>query len=178
MKPDLTQELEALDELPREELLARWREIHGRAAPAKIGRSLLILAIAYELQAKRLGGLPAATKRELLTIAGSIDKDPTYLPPKQQPPRPGTRLIREWGGETHVVTVLESKFEYRGQLHDSLSAIARLITGTQWSGPTFFGLKPGARTKRVTDRGDAILADQRGKRIVAKRPAAIRGRVG
>ncbi len=174
MRPDLTEDLDALDAMSREELLDRWREIHGRAAPVRIGRSLLIHSITYELQAKRLGGLSAATKRELLAIAASIDKDPVYLPPKQQPPRPGTRLIREWGGETHVVTVLERKFEYRGQLHDSLSAIARLITGTQWSGPTFFGLKQGARVKRITDKGDAILADQRGKRLIAKRSTVAR----
>jgi hypothetical protein len=55
--------------------------------------------------------------------------------------KPGTRLIRQWQDQTHVVTVKESGYEYQGSLYQSLSVIARLITGTRWSGPLFFGLK-------------------------------------
>jgi hypothetical protein len=150
-KSALEAELAALGTLPRKQLLERWRALHGREPPVRIGRGLLIHAIAYELQVRHCGGLSAAAKRELQAIAGSIGKDPKYLPPRESPPRPGTRLIREWGGETHTVTVLEERFEYRGQLFDSLSAIARHITGAHWSGPTFFGLKPGARTKKVRE---------------------------
>lgn len=55
--------------------------------------------------------------------------------------KPGTRLIRQWEGQTHHVTVGEAGFEYNGERYKSLSVIARLITGTRWSGPLFFGLK-------------------------------------
>jgi len=55
--------------------------------------------------------------------------------------KPGTRLVRQWRGQVHVVNVEEKDFEYKGALYQSLSEIARLITGTRWSGPLFFGLK-------------------------------------
>ena len=55
--------------------------------------------------------------------------------------RPGTRLLREWQGTTHEVRVLDAGFDYAGQTYKSLSAVARAITGTPWSGPLFFGIK-------------------------------------
>jgi hypothetical protein len=58
---------------------------------------------------------------------------------------PGTILVREWGGDRHEVRVLESGFEYRGMPYRSLSALARLITGTSWNGPAFFGLRDANR---------------------------------
>jgi hypothetical protein len=65
-------------------------------------------------------------------------------PPVSRPPvvlKPGTRLLREWQGVTHEVRVLDSGFDYAGQTYKSLSAVARAITGTPWSGPMFFGIK-------------------------------------
>ena len=61
--------------------------------------------------------------------------------PKSRALNPGTRLVRQWQGQTHQVTVLDQGFEYAGLTYPSLSAIARQITGTPWSGPLFFGLK-------------------------------------
>ena len=61
--------------------------------------------------------------------------------------KPGTRLIRQWDGQTHQVTVAEEGFEYKGERYKSLSEIARLITGTRWSGPLFFGLKQGEKNR-------------------------------
>lgn len=64
--------------------------------------------------------------------------------PAARPPvtlKPGTRLLREWQGATHEVLVLDVGFDYAGQTYKSLSAIARAITGTPWSGPLFFGIK-------------------------------------
>jgi hypothetical protein len=72
-----------------------------------------------------------------------------------RPPKikPGTRLVRGWRGDTHVVTVLEEGFEYRDKRYGSLSEIARLVTGTRWSGPAFFGLKEGSRLSEGPKRG-------------------------
>ena len=70
--------------------------------------------------------------------------------------KPGTRLVRVWKGETHEVTILEGGLEWHGQRFNSLSKIAREITGTRWSGPAFFGLnntKPDARIGSPAGRG-------------------------
>ncbi len=69
--------------------------------------------------------------------------------------KPGLRLVREWRGETHHVLVLEDGFEWNGERRRSLSAIAREITGTRWSGPLFFGLKRSPMPFRGEERADA-----------------------
>ena len=56
-------------------------------------------------------------------------------------PIAGTRLLREWQGVEHTVTVLAEGYEWQGRPYRSLSAIARAITGTRWNGLVFFGLK-------------------------------------
>lgn len=86
-----------------------------------------------------LGGLPDDVQKRLHELRGSV---PTILNPKRKClPPPGTNLVREYQGITHRVTVLYEGFEYEGRKYDNLSIIARLITGTRWSGPLFFGLK-------------------------------------
>jgi hypothetical protein len=96
--------------------------------------------LAYEVQAKLLGGLSAATRKRLRRLA-ERRADSGHAARAAPRLKPGTRLLREWQGETHHVTVLEEGFDYRGERHASLSVIARLITGTRWSGPLFFGLR-------------------------------------
>jgi len=102
---------------------------------------LLIRFLAYRIQEQARGGLSKRTERRLEQLAASLAADPkTEIAPAPQI-RPGTRLIRQWRDQVHVVNVEEHKFEYRGARYESLSEIARLITGTRWSGPLFFGLK-------------------------------------
>ena len=93
----------------------------------------MIRAVAYQLQERAFGGLTAATRRRLTGAA------PSARPSRAA--RPGTVLLREWQGVTHQVTVIEEGVLYRGERHRSLSAVARVITGSRWSGPLFFGLK-------------------------------------
>jgi hypothetical protein len=57
----------------------------------------------------------------------------------------GARLVREWHGRTHTVTVTDDGFDYAGTTYSSLTKVARAITGTRWSGPRFFGLVRAAR---------------------------------
>ena len=95
---------------------------------------------------KAFGGLSAATGKRLRAIAEAA-RTKTALPASAASRRikPGTRLVRAWGGETHTVTVLaDGAFEWNGSRYRSLSAIARAITGTNWNGHTFFGLKKRA----------------------------------
>jgi len=135
MTDDLARELAALAELDRTALLERWRMAFGRDAPPRLSRTLMEKAIAYDLQVKAFGGLPARTRRAL-RAAGKADGRSSL----SSLPSRGTRLVREWHGTRHEVEVLEDGYLWRGARCRSLSAIARAITGTKWSGPRFFGL--------------------------------------
>lgn len=132
-------DIAALDHLPRPELVERWQSYYRTDPPRGITRKLLVRAITYEMQAKRYAGLRPTSLRRLLKIAQGDDvgkeRQPTEL-------KPGTRLIREWNGNTHTVEVIEGGFVWNGTRYPSLSAVARAITGARWSGPRFFGTKP------------------------------------
>jgi hypothetical protein len=137
-----------LPKLGYAELKAMWREYFGVEPPA-YRRGFLVRGLAHRLQELTYGGLkPAYQARLDAMIAGS---DKPSGPPGRRPRQEvhlleGTKLLREWQGVTHEVTVIEGGFEHRGRRYRSLSAVARAITGTQWSGPLFFGLrKTGAR---------------------------------
>ena len=134
--------LEGLPYLPRSGLVAAWQELFGKTPPKQTSRELLISAIAWGIQARRHGGLKPKVERRLERLAEELKGNgkPHTLHPTPRL-RPGTRLVREWQGEAHRVTVLEDGFEYREARYASLSRIAREITGTRWSGPAFFGLK-------------------------------------
>ncbi|WP_420419735.1 DUF2924 domain-containing protein [Pacificispira sp.] len=136
----LDDDLAALPELPLDDLKRRWAERYGSPPPPKIGRALLTRAVAYRLQEQTFGGLSPAVRKRLARMADDLrqGRNPSKASPKI---KPGTRLIREWQGVTHEVIVLEKGVQYRGKTWASLSAVAREITGTRWSGPLFFGLK-------------------------------------
>jgi hypothetical protein len=99
------------------------------------------------MQEQVLGDLKPATRRRIARAADDIaagrapSKSPSTI-------KAGTRLLREWQGVVHEVIVLEDGFRYRGRTWRSLSAVAREITGTRWSGPLFFGLKGGRHDRR------------------------------
>jgi len=150
MPPSL-EPLATLPDLTTPELRARWKRIFRTDPPPKLSRDLLIRALAYQLQEEAEGGLDTRTKRRLGSLARSHEAGGTPTLPSSL--RPGTQLIREWRGRTHRVTVLAEGFDYAGRRYRSLSRIAREITGTRWSGPSFFGLKktPGSRRKEALD---------------------------
>ena len=133
-----------LQVLGRVELLARWNRAFKQPAPKRISRELLLLALAYQIQERAEGGLSKAARKRLSGHGGADGG--VALPPRIMAPRlkPGSRLIREWHGEVHQVLVCDDGFEYRSRQYRSLSKIAREITGTRWSGPSFFGLRKAA----------------------------------
>ena len=133
-------DLEALRELTREELRRAWPGLYGSTCPAHMSRIFLLRALAYRMQERSLGGLDPVTRRRLARAAEDLaaGRPPAACAPKI---KPGTRLLREWQGAVHEVIVLEGEVQYRGETWPSLSAVAREITGTRWSGPRFFGLK-------------------------------------
>ncbi len=138
----LTRKLAALADLDAIDLKREWRRLYRSNPPLHIRRDLLVLAIAWKLQKRVHGGLTAAQKRRLAGIAEELRKNGELSADPAIRLKPGLRLVREWRGKTHNVLVLEDGFEWNGERRRSLSAIAREITGTQWSGPLFFGLKP------------------------------------
>ena len=118
-------------------LRAEWERVHRAPAPAGFTPDLLRRGLAYRVQEKAHGGLSARVRRELERHPGAATA--TVAPALRI--KPGTQLVRDWGGSTHYVLVLgDDQYSYRDQRYASLSAIARLITGAQWSGPRFFGL--------------------------------------
>jgi Protein of unknown function (DUF2924) len=131
---DLPDELRRLTRLSRHSLAERWDALFGVQPPPRTSRALMIRAVAYKMQERAFGGLPATTRRLLTGLA----RTPSALPRRLAP---GTVFLREWRGTTHQVTLLENGVLYRGDRYCSLSEVARLITGSRWSGPLFFGLK-------------------------------------
>ena len=150
----LTERLAALADLDAVGLRAEWRRLYRSHPPLHIRRDLLVLAIAWKLQEKVYGGLTAAQKRKLAGIAEELRKNGDLSAGPAIRLKPGLRLVREWRGETHDVLVLEDGFEWNGKRRRSLSAIAREITGTRWSGPLFFGLKPRPMPFSGEERAD------------------------
>ena len=132
-------EIDRLRSLGLEDLRREWRRLH-HSEPQRISRDLLVLALGYRLQEIERGGLAKSIRRKLQTMAKALRTTGQVCPAPSLSLKPGARLIREWRGRTHTVTVTEDDFEYAGTSYSSLSTIAKKITGAHWSGPRFFGL--------------------------------------
>lgn len=130
--------LEAMD---TRSLRVSWEGEVGRPPPSHASDDYMRSVLAYRIQEKESPKLSAATRRRLEKIVVGLDGNPDYRPAPTARMRSGTKLLRQWYGATHEVSVLDDGFEYRGMHYRSLSAIARTITGARWSGPRFFGLK-------------------------------------
>ncbi len=133
----MSADLAELQSLSRVELAERWVAVFGCPAPRSCQAQLLRQALAWQLQMQALR--QSAGAREVDCIAQGLRRAASMSATVTL--SPGTRLLREWQGQTHHVTVLAQGFEYNSQVFRSLTAIARLITGTAWSGPLFFGLR-------------------------------------
>jgi len=141
----LSVEIAGLESLDLSQLRARWKLLYEIEAPPHLSRDWLRRAVAYRIQENALGGLKTATRRLLERVAEDARaRKPSRVVPTRKV-GPNTILIREWGGTRHEVTVLDNGVVFRGERYRSLSQVARLITGNQWSGPLFFGLKARAK---------------------------------
>lgn len=141
MALSLETRLAALTTMSSAQLRAEWMRVHKAAAPP-ISADLLARGIAWRLQEKAHGGFTSTTLRELQRLKRRLDSSGSVsVNAYEGRIKPGTRLVRDWGGESHHVLVLESGYDYRDRRYASLSQIAADITGAHWSGPRFFGLK-------------------------------------
>jgi hypothetical protein len=138
-------QLAALRHMTLDQLRDEWRALNG-AEPPPYTNDFLRKRLAYRLQELAHGGLPADERTRL----GALLKDRGFdcmgiqtrpIKRAKDLPPPGTRLIREWNGGRHEVTVTQTGFEFEGRRYRSLSAIAKAITGTHWNGCAFFGLR-------------------------------------
>ena len=145
---------EALGRLPTldlRELRQQWRGLYKTEAPAQFSRDLLADASCRLPYAGTRFGRPApgAAAPAAADRTGVQETGSTTIRARPEL-KPGTRLIREWQGRTYEVLVLDDGFSWQNTRYRSLSAIARTITGTPWSGPLFFGLKPNRCATRLS----------------------------
>ena len=129
-------EIAHLRSLALDALRQHWRVSFGRTPPVALSKDLLGRMIAYRLQERAFGGLDRESLRFLHGLARHGGSPRRRL-------KPGTVLVRDYQGQRHTVTVVCDGFDWQGATYPSLSAIARAITGTAWSGPRFFALARG-----------------------------------
>jgi len=136
----------ALKRMPVDDLKAEWKALFGTDAPNN-SRGFLELRLAHRLQELTCGGVVRETARLLIGLADKVQGKPgrKSMIADSRNPVVGTRLLREWDGIEHTVTVMKDGFDWQGRKFKSLSAVARAITGTQWNGYRFFGLREGRR---------------------------------
>ena len=137
----LAGEIAALQSSDVTRLKTRWRSLYGGEAPARFSRDLLMRAVAYRMQERAMGGLKPSIRRLFERVAADAHARRPLKLMLQATPQPGAILIREWRGVKYKVVVRADGFSFRNQHYRSLSAVARLVTGSRWSGPLFFGLK-------------------------------------
>ena len=140
--PSVIAQIAALKRMPVPELKAQWQQLFDQPVPS-YNRRFIESRLAYRLQELAFGGLKPETITRLEALGEQLDGGKVDIRRQRGEDRPiaGTRLVRDWQGVEHTVTVLADGFEWQGRPYQSLSAIARAITGTQWNGWTFFGLK-------------------------------------
>ena len=137
----LEAEIGQLPNLSLLELRNRWKTLFGHPAPKSLRRNFLARAVGYQMQVEAYGGLSVATKRRLREIVSAVRNGDTNALLGTNRIKPGTQVIRQWQNTTHTVTALAEGFEWNGRTYKSLSAVANAITGTNWNGFAFFGIK-------------------------------------
>ena len=139
-------QLAALKRLSVNELKAKWQDLFAAAAPNN-SRAFLEVRIAGRIQELTYGGLTRDTRRALDLLADQVEGKVTRkgMADDARNPLPGTKLVREWNGTEHTVTVLADGYDLAGKKFKSLSAVAKAVTGTSWNGFRFFGLGTGRK---------------------------------
>jgi hypothetical protein len=141
MSKSVLAQIAAIKSMDAKTVKARWRELFD-AEPPPYNRPFLESRLIYRVQELAYGGLKPETVERLATLADEVGgKGTRRARSAQERPIAGTRLVREWQGVEHSVVVRNDGYEYQGRPYKSLSAVARLITGTRWNGWIFFGLK-------------------------------------
>jgi len=133
----------------RDELVAKWQQTYKSKLPVRLSGSLLIRSLAHRLQEQESGGLCGVDQKLLDRMVSAFKTNPGSIHPELQI-KIGTRLRRLWQGKVYEITTVQDGFIYDGAKYNSLSEIARLITGTRWNGRVFFGLKAARSESKKT----------------------------
>ena len=141
MPDPVEKRLAALPTLSKAVLCDLWQQFFSSTPPSQLRRDLMIPILAYRMQEQAVGTLGARARERLRQLGLAFEKGSDSAVTGVPRIRPGTRLVRQWGDQVHLVNVHVNGYEYQGTRYRSLSEIARLITGTRWSGPLFFGIK-------------------------------------
>jgi hypothetical protein len=133
--------LSSLPRLSRDGIRKLWKELFDVLPAPQLRRDFMIPILAYRLQERAFGALNARSRARLGQLARAFEMNSNSTTVSTRHLRPGTRLVRQWRNQVHLVRVESTGYEYQGARYQSLSQIARLITGTRWSGPLFFGIR-------------------------------------
>jgi hypothetical protein len=164
----------SFSDLDADRLRLQWRNHLGGLAPAHLPRWLLLRMLAFRIQAATLGDLDKATLRLLRSSKDDGGGSPGARPFETRGPttregiglKSGALLVREWKGNLERVMVLEKGFAWNGSTYGSLSQVAKVMTGTNWNGHRFFGLRPARdprgtfRASRPADAGESARPDE------------------
>jgi len=142
---DVAAEIARIGDLDAAALRALWPTWFETPMPARMRKATLALVLAHRIQSVTLGGLTKTAARTLDAVAAQEFGEATRASAQRIHVKPGTKLVREYHGRVHDVDVVDDGYVWNGTRYRSLSAIARAITGTQWNGLVFFGLKPTGR---------------------------------
>ena len=138
---DIEKDIAALSQAPIQQLRLRWHAMFRTEPPAAFGPDLLRCSIAQKVQEQHYGGLSTSVQRQLSQIVNAMAKKPSGRIELPQRIKSGAVLVRTWKDKSHRVMVLDDGFAFEGRVYNSLSEVARDITGTRWNGPKFFGLR-------------------------------------
>jgi Protein of unknown function (DUF2924) len=163
-------EIDRIRSLGLDELRTLWRATFRASQPPAFTKDLIARFLCWHIQEQALGGLDPKTANHLASLARG-DRSKTDRPRRL---KPGTVLVREYQGERHTITVVANGFVWREATYASLSTIARAITGTNWNGPRFFGLRMGKETTVSSDTADAPPASPNGRSLA--RTAGMKSR--
>ena len=141
MPDSIAKRLADLPGLTKPAVCDLWKQLFSSSPPPKLRRGLMIPILAFRLQEQAFGSLRAGARGRLRQLSRASERDSTSTIPSPPKIKPGTRLVRQWRDQVHLVNVEANGYEYHGAHYQSLSEIARLITGTRCSGPLFFGIK-------------------------------------
>jgi K+-sensing histidine kinase KdpD len=153
MADSFEQQLASLPTLDRNNLNQLWHQLFKTMPRPRMRKTVMLRFLAYRIQEQAYGGLSHRSQQRIREFALALAANPKAELSSVQKIRAGTRLVRQWRDQVHVVHVEEQFYEYGGVRYDSLSEIARLITGTRWSGPLFFGLKQNKQNQEATRDG-------------------------
>ena len=144
---NLAAEVARILKMNNTELHSTWKKLLGKEAPPW-NTKILRQRLAWEVQALVLGGFSEDAKKMLRRARRVVGRNRKIPQPKTCQLPPGTRLVREYRDEAHVVVATSDGFEYRGKIYQSLTRISEVITGTRWNGPAFFGLRNKQQGKK------------------------------